>query len=456
VVYDSRREHQRRVRRNLLFYNHYREEVKLVKKLWLGLCLIAVLILSNFVVSAKTAKTVIRFQDWHMTETVWLQCLKEVTAEYEKSHPNVEIQFEPVSQADKAKKFIIASEANNAPDVIHCEIQDIPPFITKGYLLNLNPLIQKEKKGFMDQWAEEPRKIGIYRGQVRAIPDDAQSMVIYYNPEIFKAAGLDPNKPPKTWEEFREYAKKMTNGKDQWGFGMVANKSASLISRYFPILWSFGGDIFDAKMTKCTLDSPESIQAFKYFVELYTKDGVTPPAPNEMSAQDVRTFMAQKKIGMLIGSGFTISIVDALNPNLKAREVLRVAPLPVGKKNVTFAQIDFWGISRSTKIKAAAWDWIKYLTSKDVQIKFFKDNGVTSARNDVGESDLIKNDKFGGVISAQIPHGKAMPMFIGMTEVNDAIIVATQEAMTKQKTPEAAMKDCTTKVNAIIARYKNN
>jgi multiple sugar transport system substrate-binding protein len=422
-----------------------------VSKKVLLVTLIGIFLVSNFAVSAKT---VVRFQDWHMTEDVWLKCLKEVTADYEKVHPEVKIKFEPVSQADKAKKFIIASEANNAPDVIHCEIQDIPPFITKGYLLNLNPLIKKEKKGFMNQWAKEPREIGIYKGQVRAIPDAAQSMVIYYNPDIFKAAGLDPNKPPKTWEEFRSYAKKMTNSKEQWGFGMVANKSASLISRYFPILWSFGGDVFNAKMTKCTLDSPASLAAFKYYVELYTKDGVTPPAPNEMSAQDVRTFMAQKKIGMLFGSGWTVSIVDALNPALNARETLRVAPLPVGKKKVTFAQIDYWGISKSTKVKNVAWNFLKYLTSKDVQIKFFKDNGVTSSRNDVGESPLIKNDKFGGTISAQIPYGKAMPMFIGMTEVNDAIIVATQEAMTKQKTPEQAMKDCTKKVNAIIARYK--
>ncbi len=413
--------------------------------------LLSMVLISTVSVSAKT---VIRFQDWHMTEDVWLKCLKEVTADYEKAHPEVEIKFEPVSQADKAKKFIIASEAFNAPDVVHCEIQDIPPFIAKGYLLDLDPFIKKEKKGFMDQWAPLPRKIGSYYGQVRAIPDAAQSMVIYYNPEIFKAAGLDPNKPPQTWEQFREYAKKMTNGKDQWGFGMVANKSASLISRYFPILWSFGGDIFNAKMTKCTLDSPDSLAAFKYFVELYTKDQVTPPAPNEMSAQDVRTFFAQKKVGMVIGSGFTIPIVDALNPSLKARETLMVAPLPVGKKKATFAQIDFWGISRSTKVKNEAWDFVKYLTSKDVQIKFFKDNGVTSSRTDVGESPLIKSDKFGGAVSAQIPYGKAMPMFIGMTEVNDAIIVATQEAMTGQKTPEQAMKDCTAKVNAIIKRYK--
>lgn len=412
------------------------------------------LIILCFSSVASSAKTVVRFQDWHMTEDVWLKCLKEVKADYEKLHPEVEIRFEPVAHKDKSNKFIIASEAKNAPDVVHCEIQDIPPYIAKGYLLNLNDLIEKEDKNFLEQWADGPKQICNYYGQMRAMPDNAQSIVLFYNPRLFKQAGLDPNKPPTTWEEFREYAKKLTNGKDQWGFGMVANKSASLISRFFPILWSFGGDIFNEDMTKSKLDSPESIEAFEFFVDLYIKDGVTPPAPNEMSAQDVRTYFSQEKVAMQFGSGFTISIVDQLNPSLKAPEVLKCAPLPVGKNKVTFSQMDFWGISANTKVKEEAWGFVKYLTSKEVQTKFFIDNGVTSARIDVGESELIKNNKFGNVISEQIPYGKAMPMFIGMNEVNDAIIIATQEALTKQKTPEAALKDASAKVNSIIARYK--
>jgi len=381
------------------------------------LSLILVILLANGVAFAN--KTVVRFQDWHMTEDVWLKCLQETKASFEELHPNIEIKFEPVAHADKSTKFIIASEAKNAPDVIHMEIQDIPPFIKKGYLLNLNDLVENEISNFMDQWAEAPKKICEDNDILYAMPDNAQTIVLFYNTELFKKAGLDPNKPPKTWEEFREYGIKLTNGKDQWGFGMVANNSASLISRFLPVLWSFGGDIFNEDMTKCVLDSPDSIAAVKYFVELCTKYGITPPAPNEMGAQDVRTFLAQGKVAMSFGSGWTVSIVDKLNPDLKAAKVLKNAPLPVGKRKATFAQMDFWGISAFTKVKDAAWEWMKYLTSKDVQEKFFKDNGVTSARVDLGKSAMIMNDKFAKTICEQIPYGLAMPMFIAQNEVNN-------------------------------------
>jgi len=416
------------------------------------LSLILVILLANGVAFAN--KTVVRFQDWHMTEDVWLKCLQETKASFEELHPNIEIKFEPVAHADKSTKFIIASEAKNAPDVIHMEIQDIPPFIKKGYLLNLNDLVENEISNFMDQWAEAPKKICEDNDILYAMPDNAQTIVLFYNTELFKKAGLDPNKPPKTWEEFREYGIKLTNGKDQWGFGMVANNSASLISRFLPVLWSFGGDIFNEDMTKCVLDSPDSIAAVKYFVELCTKYGITPPAPNEMGAQDVRTFLAQGKVAMSFGSGWTVSIVDKLNPDLKAAKVLKNAPLPVGKRKATFAQMDFWGISAFTKVKDAAWEWMKYLTSKDVQEKFFKDNGVTSARVDVGKSAMIMNDKFAKTICEQIPYGLAMPMFIAQNEVNNEIIIAIQEALTKQKTPEQSIKDACSKINKIIERNK--
>jgi multiple sugar transport system substrate-binding protein len=173
-----------------------------------------------------------------------------------------------------------------------------------------------------------------------------------------------------------------------------------------------------------------------------------------MSAQDVRTFLAQKKIALDFGSGWTVSIVSKLNPDLKAAEVLNCAPMPIGKKHTTFAVMDFWGISAFTKNQDAAWSWVKYLSSKDVTIKMFKDNGVTSSRIDVAQSDIIKNDKFASVISSQIPYARTMSMYEGLGEVNDAVNVAMQEALTKQKTPEVALKDATAKINGILNRYK--
>ncbi len=422
----------------------------MVKRL-LIVALIAVVACSNFAFAAK--KTVVRFQDWHMSEDVWMQCLKELKAEYEKLNPDVTIEFEPVSLANKAQRFTIASEARNAPDVVHCEFVDLAPYVDKGYLLDLSGFIKKEPKNFMKQWADSAVKLSQFNGKTYAMPDDAQTIVMFYNTELYKKAGLDPNKPPKTWTEFRDYAKKLTTD-GQWGFGMVGDKSTSLIQRLLPVIWSFGGDIFNENMTKCVLDSPDSIAGFKFYIELSTKDGVVPPGPTEMSAQNVRTFASQSKVAMKFGSGWTVSIIDALNPALKAREVLRAAPMPVGKEKVTFAVMDFWGISAYTKHKDAAWSWVKFLTSKESTTKMFKDNGVTSSRIDVAESEIIKNDKFASVVSSQIPYGRPAPRFIALNEVNDALIVATQQALIKQKTPEEAMKEAAAKINQIIARNK--
>ena len=432
------------------------------KILFLGLTLCFAFTLQSFAGGSKETKAPaagekvkIRFQDWHMTEDVWLKCLKETKALYEAKNPNVEIVFEPVAHPDKSTKYLVAVQAKNEPDVVHFEAQDIPPFIKNRHFMNLDPFIKKEGgKDWLKQWMPTAIAPCEDSGSMWAFPDNNQSIVLFYNTEMFKKAGLDPAKPPKTWEEFADYAKKLTIESQQWGFGMVANKSASLISRFLPVLWSFGGDIFDKDMTKSMLDSPESVAALKFYTDLYRVQKVTPPEPNNASAQNIRTFTAQGKTAMQFGSGFTIPIVKGINPAFDADKIMAVAPLPVGKNKVTFAQMDFWAMGPNTKKGDAAWDWMKYLTSAEIQTKFWKDNGVTSARFDVGQSDMVTKNKFSSVVVQETVNGRAMPNFAGMGEVNNAIINAVQEALTGQKTPEIAFKDAAANVNAIIKKYK--
>ena len=105
-------------------------------------------------------------------------------------------------------------------------------------------------------WYPLPSKLMKHGGRMHAMPGDYMTMVLFYNTEMFKAAGLNPDKPPKTWDEFLQYAKKLTrdtdgDGKvDQWGFGTVGAKSPGFSLRFGPFIWSFGGDYLTPDMKK--------------------------------------------------------------------------------------------------------------------------------------------------------------------------------------------------------------
>jgi multiple sugar transport system substrate-binding protein len=281
------------------------------------------------------------------------------------------------------------------------------------------------------------------------------SMVLIYNTELFKAAGLDPKKPPKTWDEFLNYNKKLTKAADQWGFGVVGAKDPGFELRFSPFIWTFGAEYLSTDYKKSALNTKEAKEAFKFFIELYTKHKVMPPGVTSMNPQDVRTQLAHRKIAMLIGSGWTAPIVNAINPELKAFDILAAAPVPMKKKKVTTIWLSSWVMNPNTKHPKEAWELLKFITSKEMELNWFVKNRVTSSRKDVsGVAPEILNDKFASVIASQLPYGKVVPQIPQWPEIMDAITTAVQEAMTEMKTPDKALADAHGRINGILARRK--
>jgi multiple sugar transport system substrate-binding protein len=293
-----------------------------------------------------------------------------------------------------------------------------------------------------------------YKGKIHAMPGDYMSMVLMYNTELFKAAGLDPKKPPKTWDEFLEYNKKLTKAPDNWGFGVVGAKDPGFELRFSPFIWTFGADYLTPDYKKSALNTPQAKEAFKFFIELYTKYKVMPPGVTSMNAQDVRTQLAYRKIAMLIGSGWTPPIVNAINPELKAFDVLAAAPVPMKKKKVTTIWLSSWVMNPNTKHPKEAWELMKFITSKEMELNWFVKDRVTSSRKDVDALPEIQNDKFASVIASQLPYGKVVPQIPQWPEIMDTITTAVQEAMTQMKTPDKALADAHERINGILARRK--
>jgi multiple sugar transport system substrate-binding protein len=332
-------------------------------------------------------------------------------------------------------------------------------FFGKGFAKDLTPFIAKEDAKFLDAWFPLAINLMKHNGNVHAMPGDYMTMVLFYNSEMFKDAGLDPNQPPKTTDDFLAYAKKLTrdtdgDGKiDQWGFGTVGAKSPGFSMRFGPFLWSFGADYLTPDMKRSALDTPAAKQAFAFFVELYTKHKVVPPGLTAMNPQEVRTQLAQKKVAMIMGSGWTPPIVNKINPALNAFEVLSCAPAPVKVKPATAIWLSSWVMSPNTKHPNEAWQLIKFITSKETELKWFVDNRVTSSRKDVsGVAPEILNDKFASVMASQLPYGKVEPQIPQWPEIMDTFTTSLQEAIVGMKTPDEALGEAHQRINAILAR----
>ncbi len=430
-----------------------------MKKIFTISLFMAILITAFSLNSAMAGQVTLRFSDWHLTEDVWNKSINEAMDIFHKRHPNIKVVLEPVSYKEKETKYTVESIAGRAPDVFHVHAFSLPMFFSKGFAKDLTPFIEKEGPGFLDPWYPLPLNLMKHNGKMHAMPGDYMTMVLFYNTNMFKAAGLDINKPPKTWKQFVKYAKKLTrdtdgDGKiDQWGFGTVGAKSPGFSMRFGPFIWSHGADYLSPDMSQSALNTREAKKAFQFFVELYTKHKVVPPGLTAMNPQEVRTQFAQKKVAMILGSGWTPPIVNKINPDLKAFDVLKAAPAPMESKPATAIWLSSWVMSPNTKHPQEAWELLKFITSKEMELKWFVDNRVISSRKDVsGVAPEILNDKFASVMASQLPNGKVEPQIKQWPEIMDTFTTSVQEAIVGMKTPKKALSEANQRTNAILAR----
>ncbi len=114
-------------------------------------------------------------------------------------------------------------------------------------------------------------------------------------------------------------------------------------------------------------------------------------------------------------------------------------------------------MSPNTEHPEEAWELIKFITSKEMEQKWFDDANVLSSRQDVsGEYEPLLDDKFAGVIAEELTHAKFVPQIKEWPQVIEAVNTAAQEGFTGAKSPEQALEDAHVQINDILSVYRES
>ena len=423
------------------------------RKTRLGMSLAIAAIAVTFVVFAAIpagAQVKIRFQTWHWNEKPVFFALEEFMNEFNKNNPGIEVVRDDSRYGDKETVYIAQSQAKAAADIAHFQHRAIPLFAERGFIMDLTPFIEREGgQKFLAQWDPHALETCTYKGKIYCLNDYVNPLALLYNTQHFKEAGLDPNKPPTTPAELVDYAKKLTRA-GRYGIGLIGSRQEGLFMRFNPFFWGAGAEYLTPDNKRSALDTPEALEGFRFYVDLFTKHKVVPPGVIEQGAQEVRTQIAHEIVSMEVGVIQAPLIYAAINPNMKVNDVMAAAPVPSGKRRVTSVEYGMRVISAFTKHPEEAWKVYKAWVSKDVQLRNFKIYGVISARLDVKSSPEIANNKFAKIFAAQAPYGKIEPLIPEWPKIGDATITAVQEGFSGVKTPEQALKDLHNATNQIL------
>jgi len=206
----------------------------------------------------------------------------EMTDKFNKENEG-KVEVVPVYSGDydpTMQKVQTAIMAGNPPDIFMVEISELPTLLAMGAVLPLDDYIKKTEKGYWEDFFAPFRENAVIGGKIYGVPFQRSTPVLYWNKEAFKAGGLDPEKPPRTWDELKDYATKLTirdskTGElKQWGVTISGGWNDWLFEGF---VRQNGGFLISADGLKANFDSKEAIEALDFWVELKHRLKVGPP-----------------------------------------------------------------------------------------------------------------------------------------------------------------------------------
>jgi multiple sugar transport system substrate-binding protein len=275
--------------------------------------------------------------------------LQQTLDEFEKKHPNIKVKLEVISEQymDVIKTRLIGGEG---PDVFYLDAFEAPALIETGVLEPLDKYVTDDfdindfEKPLLDAFKGKD-------GHIYGFPKDYSTLALFYNKKMFKEAGVDV---PKTWNELRETAKKLTKGTEVYGFGIMPE-----LARLYYIAESKGGKVVTDD--KASFADPKVVEALQPIVDMHLKDKST-AQPSEVGANWGGEMFGQGKAAMVIEGNWAIPFLQDTFPNLE----FGTAEVPtINGKKATMAYTVAYVMNKDSKKKKEAWELISYLTGKE-------------------------------------------------------------------------------------------
>jgi multiple sugar transport system substrate-binding protein len=387
--------------------------------------------------------------------TIWYdgteeESVKRLEPEFEALNPDIDLQFEIVPYSDLSTKEMVACQSEVGPDVMWQSYAWTNSFAKMGLLMSYSDYLDKSDAIHLeDDFDPVALELGTVDGQIYGLPWSMEAMCLVYNKDMFREAGLDPEKPPANWEELIDYAQKLTidsNGDgvtDQYGYGLVGNLTGNTWFRFIPELWSAGGEVANDDMTQGTLDSPEAVEAMTYYTELLTKYKAAPEGSVNNGAAEVRTLFNNKNVAMYVDGQPAVK-----NIQKDAADIDVGVALWPGKNGPLDAGLGGYYIA--TPKNAAnpddAWTFIEYFLSKEVQEYF----PISFPANLKARDTDRFSDEISQTFAKQLKNTKNFQPLPDTPGAQQIVLDAVQSILAGMNTPEEALKQANESLNETL------
>jgi multiple sugar transport system substrate-binding protein len=364
---------------------------------------------------------------------------EQYIAEWEAANPGFDVQPEIVGWGQCQDKVTTLAAAGTPVSLAYVGSRTLKQFALNDLIVPI-PMTDEEKAGYYNYVPETVT----FEGTQWGIPVAFSTKALFWNKDIFEAAGLDPDTPPATWEEEIAFAKQIEDNTDFDGFGVVAKTFDNTMHQFLHWVYTNDGLVIDAD-GNIVLDSPQNLEALTALrdISAYSEEGPTAYEQNE-----VRAIWLDGTLGMIHASFNAGNLANEAGMNWG------VAPLPLGpsaKGPGTLLITDSLAVFKGSGVEEQAISLAKYITEGERQWDAEMAQGLTPLRPlEPQTSELVASDPAWAPFLDGIEFGGPEPLLTDYVGLQNVMIEMVQSVVTGAAEPAAAL----TKAAGELEQYK--
>jgi multiple sugar transport system substrate-binding protein len=383
-----------------------------------------------------------------------LRAFRSVVRRFEELEPEVDVRLiEASDRTDLITRLSTSIAGGSPPDVFLINYRFFGQFASRGAI---DPIDQRLAES--DAFRERdfyPQALEAFRfdGRLTCLPQNISSLVVYFNRDLFRKAGVEPPRPGWTWHEMVEKAIALTHDEDgdgnpdRYGLGVEPT-----LIRIAPFVWSNGGELVDDEEhpTRFTLNTPAAQAALQEFFDLRQLHLVVPGEVEIEAEDDESRFM----------NGRTAMVLSSRRATPAFRTITAfdwdVAPLPRHKRPAGILHSDAYCLTTGSDNKDAAWRFMEFALGPEGQRITARSGRTVPSLVDVSRSDAFLDPKAkpasSRVFLDTIPFIRRVPNISTWPEIEDASEGILEVGFYEGGSGEETARQVTARTRAIFAR----
>ncbi len=402
--------------------------------------------------AAPAKKVSLKFLQWNGGDHLaWIE--KTLIPGFLKETPTVEKIDLVTTDTGKVNEVLLAAFAAGDPyDVFeHGSAASGASWAASGQTLPLDEFFAAlpDKADYYDVAI----KTSMYKGKLYSLPRIVTPTALVYRKDWFKEAGLDPAKPPTTWDELRQYAKALTKTSGdkitRAGYWTPSSSWDGIQSGWFNYLHQNGVSILSDDLTKTNFDNEAGFLAMNFYHDLLWKDkvDVLGGLPTGIAGNPVAVGTA----AMGIGNAGMLPVLRKNFPDVLP-QIAVVAPTSKARPGCILA-VDRTFLAAKSKSPDQAWKFMAYKNRLDNLTECFKVNpGALPPLKSFMQSDVVKNDALLPLFLKNIEVGYQWPGTPKWNDIRSYFTTMSDGFMAQAGAVDQFVKDGAKEINAILSK----